>query len=50
MKFVIDFQPVGRRIACEEPVSIFEAAHLAGIELKSVCGGVGNCGKCESYR
>lgn len=47
MKFVIDFEPVGRRIVCDEPTNIFEAAHLAGIELRSVCGGVGNCGKCR---
>ena len=47
MSFVIDFQPVGKRKQYRKPVTILEAAREAGIHLKSVCGGQGECGKCR---
>ena len=47
MSFVIDFQPVGKRKQYRKPVTILEAAREAGIHLKSICGGQGECGKCR---
>jgi len=47
MEFIVNFQPVGRRLVCSKPLTIFEAANRVGLELKSVCGGNGNCGKCR---
>jgi len=47
MSFIIDFQPVGKRKRYRKPVTILEAAREAGIRLKSVCGGKGECGKCR---
>ena len=47
MSFVIDFQPVGKRQQYTKPVTILEAAREAGIHLKSICGGKGECGKCR---
>lgn len=47
MEFVINFQPVGRRLVCTQPTTLYAAAKMAGVELKSVCGGAGNCSKCR---
>lgn len=46
MSFVIDFEPIGTRLICEEPVLLRDAATRAGVPLKSVCGGKTTCGKC----
>ena len=46
MTFQIDFAPIGKRVPCDEPVSIFRAAQKAGIGINSICGGEGTCGKC----
>lgn len=43
----IDFEPVGRRIQVESGTTILEAAQLAGVELTTICGGVGSCGACK---
>lgn len=47
MKFVLEFQPVGRRQSFAGPLTIMEAAQRAGIRLKSICNGKGECGKCK---
>ncbi len=41
------FQPYGRRIRIELGTTLFEAAELAGVRMRSVCGGNGICGKCR---
>lgn len=46
MSFVIDFEPIGTRLICEEPILLRDAATRAGVPLKSVCGGKTTCGKC----
>lgn len=43
----IDFQPVGRRIRIKESEDLLTAARNAGIQLISVCGGVGSCENCR---
>ena len=41
------FQPYGRRVSVPIGSSILEAALKAGINIRSICGGKGNCGKCK---
>jgi len=43
----LEFQPAGKRIEVEKGLTILEAAQLAGIKIRSVCGGAGSCGKCK---
>jgi uncharacterized 2Fe-2S/4Fe-4S cluster protein (DUF4445 family) len=45
--FLIEFQPLGLRDQCPEGESLLECAHRSGIDLVSLCGGKGTCGKCK---
>jgi uncharacterized 2Fe-2S/4Fe-4S cluster protein (DUF4445 family) len=45
--FQIEFQPLGRRDRFPAGQSILECAHQSGIDLVSLCGGQGTCGKCK---
>lgn len=47
MTLVVEFQPEGKRVHVEKELTILEAARLGGIRIRSVCGGVGTCGKCK---
>ncbi|MDQ7794846.1 MAG: ASKHA domain-containing protein [bacterium] len=40
------FQPDGRKVRVAAGTDLRRAAALAGIELKSACGGEGTCGSC----
>ncbi len=46
-KFKVVFQPSGSRGTFEEGKILREAAHECGVELESICGGKGTCGKCK---
>lgn len=46
-KFTVLFFPDGREVHVEPGTSLLEAAMLAGLELKSPCGGAGTCGRCR---
>ncbi len=46
-KATVIFQPYGRRIEVQVGTNILEAARTAGINIRSICGGKGNCGKCK---
>ncbi len=46
MSFTIEFQPMGIRLLCSEPLTLLDAARQANINLRSDCGGAGICGKC----
>ena len=46
LSFTIEFQPLGVRLLCSEPLTLLDAARQAGIGLRSDCGGAGICGKC----
>lgn len=46
MTYKIEFEPIGIRLICEEPLTVYEAARQAGVSLHSICGGKGTCGKC----
>src|SRR5215472_16686372 len=43
----VDFEPVGKRVEVLAGGTLLDAAHAAGIELASVCGGHGHCGRCR---
>ncbi len=45
--YLIDMQPVGRRAQVPPGSSLLEAARSAGVELSSLCGGVGVCDSCR---
>ena len=46
-KFIVDLEPVGRRVEVEAGTNLLEAAQKAGIDLVASCGGVGICGTCR---
>jgi len=46
-KFVITFQPDGKRVKIDETESILIAAQKGGVDITSICGGKGTCGKCR---
>ncbi|MFX1486990.1 MAG: ASKHA domain-containing protein [Promethearchaeota archaeon] len=41
------FQPEGKRVETEAGSDVLDLAKLAGVDLTSVCGGKGKCGKCK---
>jgi len=43
----IEFEPIGRRGEVTTGMSLLDAARHLGVELVSVCGGVGICGRCK---
>jgi len=43
----VDFEPVGKRVDVPAGTTLLEAARAAGVELASVCGGHGHCGRCR---
>jgi uncharacterized 2Fe-2S/4Fe-4S cluster protein (DUF4445 family) len=45
--FIIEFEPLGKRVLCEEGQTLLQCAHGAGIQILSVCGGMGLCGSCK---
>ena len=46
MSFTIEFQPLGIRLLCNDPLTLLDASRQAGIGLRTDCGGAGICGKC----
>ena len=46
-KFQIDFEPVGRRGQCPAGQSLLDCSRQLGVELVSLCGGKGTCGRCQ---
>ena len=47
LTFEVDLQPVGCRVQVGAGTTLLVAAQSAGVELQSVCGGVGTCGGCK---
>ncbi len=45
--FIVDFEPIGRRASVSPGATILKAAQEVGIELVSLCGGVGACDSCK---
>jgi uncharacterized 2Fe-2S/4Fe-4S cluster protein (DUF4445 family) len=46
MTVQVDFEPVGRRGECPSGQSLLDCARRLGVDLVSLCGGSGNCGRC----
>lgn len=46
-KVVVTIQPYGKRIEVPKGTNLLEATRLAGVVIRSVCGGSGDCGKCK---
>lgn len=46
-KHSVSLQPIGRRVEIAPDQSILEAAQQSGVELMSLCGGVGACDSCK---
>jgi uncharacterized 2Fe-2S/4Fe-4S cluster protein (DUF4445 family) len=46
-KFEVIFQPSGVRGELLEAKSILEASRELGVEIESLCGGKGACGRCK---
>jgi uncharacterized 2Fe-2S/4Fe-4S cluster protein (DUF4445 family) len=45
----VTFQPSGRREPAAHGRSLLEVARALGVEIESVCGGKGTCGKCRVH-
>jgi len=45
-KYRVTFLPDNRTVEVEEGLDLLRVAAMAGIELKSSCGGEGTCGRC----
>lgn len=43
----VTFQPMGRTFAVPHNETLFDAAAEVGVEVDTVCGGNGSCGKCK---
>ncbi len=43
----IDFEPISRRIRNSQNKSFYEILVDANIQIQSLCGGMGSCGKCR---
>jgi uncharacterized 2Fe-2S/4Fe-4S cluster protein (DUF4445 family) len=46
MAVYVDFEPVGRRGECPSGQSLLDCARQLGVDLVSLCGGAGSCGRC----
>ncbi|MHA1724730.1 MAG: ASKHA domain-containing protein [Promethearchaeota archaeon] len=44
---IIDFEPISRRIHFKSDQSIYQTLISNGIRIRSLCGGLGTCGKCK---
>ncbi len=44
---MVMFQPSGRRGHVSDGKTIAQAAQEMGVDIKSICGGKGTCGKCK---
>jgi uncharacterized 2Fe-2S/4Fe-4S cluster protein (DUF4445 family) len=47
MKFTVKFSPSGKRVVEKKARLLLDMARKAGVGLKSLCGGKGECGKCK---
>ncbi|MHA2008119.1 MAG: ASKHA domain-containing protein [Promethearchaeota archaeon] len=44
---VIDFEPISRRVLLTSNKTIYELLSDLGVPIRSICGGLGTCGKCK---
>ena len=46
-KHRVIFQPSGRRGEVQDGANLLDAARNLGVDIESICGGKGTCGKCK---
>lgn len=46
-KVKVNFQPSGRRGDVDKGITLLDAARQLGVDIESICGGKGTCGKCK---
>jgi uncharacterized 2Fe-2S/4Fe-4S cluster protein (DUF4445 family) len=46
-KFIVDFEPIGRRVHVEPSTTLLVAAQASGVSIVSLCGGEGWCESCQ---
>lgn len=46
-RITVDLEPVGKRVDVDPGATLLEAAQNGGVELVSLCGGVGVCSGCR---
>ncbi|MFX0022355.1 MAG: ASKHA domain-containing protein [Candidatus Hermodarchaeota archaeon] len=44
---LIDFEPISRRLYVSKEKSIYKLLNEINVPFRSICGGLGNCGKCK---
>ena len=44
---LIDFEPISRRVFVTRDSSIYELLNEINVPIRSICGGLGTCGKCK---
>ena len=45
--FIVDLEPLGKRVLLHQGKNIVDAALLAGLDLVTSCNGLGICGSCK---
>ncbi len=48
-QIIVDFEPISRRISFPKERSLYEILIKIGIQIRSLCGGAGTCGKCKIF-
>ncbi len=46
-KITIDFEPISRRLYYAKDENLYKLLINSGIRVRSLCGGLGTCGKCK---
>jgi uncharacterized 2Fe-2S/4Fe-4S cluster protein (DUF4445 family) len=46
-KYIIDIEPIGRRIKVDPGTTLLSAAQASGVNIVSLCGGEGWCESCQ---
>jgi len=44
---LVRFQPQGRKVSSKKGRTLLDLASEAGLNIESICGGAGRCGKCK---
>ena len=44
---IIDFEPISRRVYFSNDRSLYEILSDLDVQIRSICGGLGTCGKCK---
>jgi uncharacterized 2Fe-2S/4Fe-4S cluster protein (DUF4445 family) len=43
----LEFEPIGRRGEADPDQTLLDSAHQLGVDIASICGGSGTCGRCK---